>query len=187
MIQEYESIPPDQQRLIYDRAQLEDSRTLQSYNMKNTSTLYLILRIRGGRPSPPEIELGVAPGGLVKQCIIEDNYSPAIREPDVRISFDVQILNSEPFHQVTGSAPSRYPYSSQNLRQSRAWCSSRSMGNIQRSWMILPASDPQRPLIKAKAGQQERREILKTSHLVVIHPSCSMQMGSRRFSSGLRR
>ncbi len=47
-IKEKEGVPVDQQRLIFQDRQLEDNATISDYNIQADSTLYLMLRLRGG-------------------------------------------------------------------------------------------------------------------------------------------
>lgn len=46
-VQDITGIPPDQQRLIHAGRQLDDGRTIQFYQMKNDSTIHVILRLSG--------------------------------------------------------------------------------------------------------------------------------------------
>lgn len=46
-INDCEGIPVDQMRLIFGGRQLEDDRTMLSYDIQNGSTLYLVLRLSG--------------------------------------------------------------------------------------------------------------------------------------------
>ena len=103
-IQDIEGIPPDQQRLIKGR-QLEDGRTLGSYDIGADDLICLALRLRGGGWMPPD--MGIAAGGLIRQTILKDVHNPMIWEPECGTIFNVQIVNSADFREITGVDPSK--------------------------------------------------------------------------------
>ena len=49
MIQDREGFDPVEQRLVYGGKSLEDGRTLAEYDIRKESTLFLLLRVRGGQ------------------------------------------------------------------------------------------------------------------------------------------
>lgn len=66
------------------------------------------------------MEMGVAAGALIKQCILPDSNPSSISQHDRTICFNFQILNSAAFRQVTDLKPPETPvsaatYASQGL------------------------------------------------------------------------
>ena len=55
--------------------------------------------------------MGIAAGGLIKQCIVPENNPASIWDTDRSIGFNVQNLNSDVFRYVTGMSPLDSPIS----------------------------------------------------------------------------
>ena len=58
-----------------------------------------------------ELEMGIAPGGFIKQNIQQDTYAADSWDRERTIIFNVQILNSDSFQRVTGMPPPETPIS----------------------------------------------------------------------------
>ena len=49
-IRNFDGTPLDQQRIVYNGHQLEDDHKLSDYSINRSSDIYLVLRLRGGKP-----------------------------------------------------------------------------------------------------------------------------------------
>lgn len=81
--------------------------------------MHLVLRLRGGGPPPRKPEIGIASGGTIKQSIIKDPYPATIWDAENTLSFNVQVLNSELFQEITGSDPPETPITAETYANER--------------------------------------------------------------------
>ena len=73
-VQDAEGIPPDQQRLMFAKTQMEDELMLSDYNIQNGSAIHLVLRLRGGMYHPAAARSGFE---LVDVCtLVNIKYGP---------------------------------------------------------------------------------------------------------------
>lgn len=49
-IQDQQGVPIEEQRIIFGGKQLDDERRLDACNIRNRSSLFLVTRLRGGKP-----------------------------------------------------------------------------------------------------------------------------------------
>ncbi|KAI3325518.1 hypothetical protein HD806DRAFT_552804 [Xylariaceae sp. AK1471] len=108
-IQDTQGVPPDQQLLKFNLKLLADRGILGAdYGIQNGSTLYMLLRLRGGQAREP---MGIAAGGKINQTIEKDTDDPKIWATSSTITIPVHVLTSAAFRGVTGREPPPCPIS----------------------------------------------------------------------------
>lgn len=117
VVQNKDGTPTYMQRFIFAGRQLEDGHTLNQYHIIEMSTIHLVLRLCGGGGGAKGHEMGIAPGGLIKQTVVKDRHDPAIWETDCTTSFNVQILYPTLFKQLTGLDPPATPVTAKTYAQ----------------------------------------------------------------------
>ncbi|KAF2006172.1 integral membrane protein [Amniculicola lignicola CBS 123094] len=113
-----EGLPLDGQRLMFKGRQMEDKYNLRYYDVQEGSKIYLIPRLRGGG-DPGRVyhgqEMSIAAGGQIKQVIYKDDNT-ADWLPERTTVFNVQVLNSVNYREVTGGDPPPTPIDAETYK-----------------------------------------------------------------------
>ena len=127
--------------------------------------------------APPR-EMGLAPGGLMRQEIYEDDYGFDAWDTTVRSRCFVHILNSVQFFNVTGANPPTEPPSARNYTkaglpwfdyyggdlkalkgaQKLAGLDSVAAKKLKKGEGVLPDNEPVQPKVVKKLGKGKVRE-----------------------------
>jgi Tfp pilus assembly protein PilF len=67
------------------------------------------LRLSMAAPCVPNLEMGIAAGGSIKQQIQRDTYGPDIWDQDAKRMVNIRIVNSAAFQKITGKLPPKTP------------------------------------------------------------------------------
>ena len=100
----------DRYRVSYAHIRLSPSDTFEMLDMKNDDVFEVLEEQCGGGPPvtartiPAGIEMGIAAGGLIKQTIAADSGKRKFNAALTK-TFNVQILNSMHYTEVTGKQP----------------------------------------------------------------------------------
>ncbi|KAL1800739.1 hypothetical protein ACET3X_001081 [Alternaria dauci] len=108
-IHDVEGIPPDQQRIIFQRMQITDETVLSSHGIVEGSVVHLVLRLRGGwkrtiaRPFASHM-MTLKPGGLIWQPKALKE-APQITLAETSTLIPIHILNAKHVQAWTGIDP----------------------------------------------------------------------------------
>jgi len=120
-VEEKEGFPANQQQIFYMWEQLKNGEMLSDYNIQPGSTLDVVVglkagervypRLCGGYSGVSERQMSFAAGGSIKQNIDKDTNNPRIWNCDRAKIFNVQVLNSVHFEELTCMAAPATPIS----------------------------------------------------------------------------
>lgn len=105
---------PEILRLYVGFERMSSDATLKDAEMEDGDIVMVFLPQLGGGGGPmAELRMGLAAGGHIRQTIVKDDHQSSIWEPEASVKFNVQIVNSELFQEVTGQEPPATPVTAQ--------------------------------------------------------------------------